>query len=142
MKKIVLLALILTPLLGYSQYDFETRYFTITAADLPEIDQETPITFSKHTLFSKKLKALKMNQQNYRIPVDMSAVVEELGQYVDHKLELPPPIKSRSYGFSVSVRGSNSFDGLNARGRVQNIVYQEMRGLFVCSPYGYQPRRN
>lgn len=142
MKKLVLLALLMAPLFAFSQYDFETRYFTITADALPDVEKETLVTFSQTPSFTSKPNAFKMNRYNYRIPVDMSAVVAQNTEYVTPNTNIAPVIESKSYGFSVSVRGSNSFDGLSTRGsRVKNIVYQEMRGLFVCSPYGYQPRR-
>ena len=142
MKKIALLILLCLPVVGLAQYDFETRYFTITADALPDVEAETLVAFTNTPSFVSKFNAFKMNRTNYRVQVEMSQVVEKSQQYVSTRLELPSPVKTQRVGIGVTVRGSNSFDGLNVRSRVRNIAYQEMRGPFFCSPYGYQPGFN
>ena len=138
MKKLGLLLLFL-PLAGFGQYDFETRFFTISATSLPDVKAETLVAFNDKPSFATKFNAFKMNRTNYRTQVEMSKVVENDQRYVSTTIELPTGKKTPNFGIGVTVRGSNSFDGLNVRrAKVKNIAYQEMRGPFFCNAWGYQ----
>jgi len=133
MKRYLLVLLISIPFFASAQFDFETRYFTITADALPEIEELTSISLYKGPAFSSKLPSFKMTRSNYWQPVDMSSAIEKTSEYVDSKIEIAPTIKSREFGFSFSVNGNNSFDNTSSGG-IKNIAYQEMRSLYFCTP--------
>lgn len=79
-----------------------------------------------------------MNAGNYRQPVDMMTALEGQQQFIDRKIEVTPEIKSRTFGFSVSVNGSNSFNNSTTSGGIRNRVYQAQRSgpVFYCPRSG------
>ncbi len=144
MKRILLLVLLI-PLLASAQYDLETRYFTINAESLPDIDRTTNfLDFAKPTegsfkldvipTFSETLRSISLNSQNYWEPVDMMAALNSTQTFLDKKLTVSP-LNTSVYGFS-----GYSSDGSTT---VKNIVYKEASGLnFLdpCPPFGICPR--
>lgn len=119
------------------QYDFENRFVKIEAISLPELDEISNIAFYKSSnIFTTKLRTFQMNASNYRQPVDMMTALEGQQQYVDTKFDVTPEIKERTFGFSVSVNGSNSFDNTTTSGGLRNTVYQEMRPILFCQRTG------
>ncbi|PKA84391.1 hypothetical protein ATE92_2579 [Ulvibacter sp. MAR_2010_11] len=135
MKKSVLLLLFL-PVFAMAQYDFDTRYFTITAESLPEIEDLTAPSFSleKGPTFSTKLKTFQMNVDNYRQPVDMATAVNDGDKYIQRNVDVGP-LQQKLLG-SVGVKPGYQTDGTTT---VKNIAYKEVRGLNLmdpCPPYG------
>ena len=100
-------------------------------------DEISNIAFYKSSnIFTTKLRTFQMNASNYRQPVDMMTALEGQQQYVDTKFDATPEIKERTFGFSVSVNGSNSFDNTTTSGGLRNTVYQEMRPILFCQRSG------
>lgn len=129
--------LLFVPVLAIGQYDFENRFVKIDAISLPELDEISNIAFYKSSnIFTTKLRTFQMNASNYRQPVDMMTALEGQQQYVDTKFDATPEIKERTFGFSVSVNGSNSFDNTTTSGGLRNTVYQEMRPILFCQRSG------
>lgn len=131
MKKIGLILLLLLPLLASAQYDFETRYFTIEATSLPEIEDLTTFSLETAPKFFGKVPTFKMNLENYRQPVNMGVAVLESQNFVESSLALD---LNSDYGFAT--KGQYISDGKTT---VKNLVYKESRGLGLlspCPPYG------
>tara|TARA_R110002124_G_C8974716_1_gene515876 strand:- start:16610 stop:17074 length:465 start_codon:yes stop_codon:yes gene_type:complete len=143
--KYILWCIFFIPVLTFAQYDLDTRYFSINAESLPDIERSTTfLDFSEPTEGSFKLDAIpsfngtlssiRMNADNFWQPVDMMAAVNTNESFIDKKLEIAP-LRSGVYGFSgYTTDGSTS---------VQNIVYKDARGLnFLdpCPPFGICPR--
>ncbi len=131
MKKIGLFVLFLLPMLASAQYDFETRYFTIKATSLPEIEDLTTFSVETAPKFFAKVPTFKMNRENYRQPVNMGEAVLESQNYIESSLEID---LNSNYGFAK--KGEYVSDGKTT---VKNLVYQESRGLDLlspCPPYG------
>jgi len=150
MKKLLYYFLFLLPFLTIAQYDFDSRYFTITESSLPEApnfdDSPQLLTSTKETsstflldstpTFEATLRSLRISSSNYWEPVDMMNALEPSKTYVNPNISFEP-IKKDKKGFSVSVYAS---DGST---RVKNTVYKEVRGLNLmdpCPPIGICPR--
>lgn len=136
--------MILLPVIATGQYDFETRYFTMTAESLPETKELSSFDydFGEQRSF-KKMRITDFNKvtaNNYWQPVDMMTALEEKSTLTDQPSVNLPKLNQKEFGFSFSVNGSNSFDGTTSHG-VRNTVYKEARSVFFCSPNGYYPGR-
>lgn len=128
--------MILCPWLGLAQYDFDSRYFTIDAESLPEIEDLTASSFTlnKAPLLPAKLKTFQMNAENYRQPVDMATVVNENQKFVQRKVDVLP-LQFKALG----IKPGNSIYQSDGSSGVKNIVYKEVRGLDIldpCPPFG------
>lgn len=135
MKKAIYL-LFLFPLVVGAQYDFDTRYFTINASSLPEIEDLSASSFSleKEPFIMDKLRTFQMNAENYRQPIDMVTAINDSQRFIERSA-YPASIQQQLYGFSVSA-GAYQSDGTTT---VKNIAYKEMRGLDfldACPPFG------
>ncbi|WP_339831832.1 hypothetical protein [uncultured Altibacter sp.] len=128
----VLYLLFLLPFLASAQYDFETRYFTITAESLPEIEDLTTASFSLDNapVLSTKLKTFQMNTENYRQPVDMITAIAENENFVQRKVDTAPLLQ-KEFGFTVTGQGVYPADAASG---VKNIAYKEVRGLDLLDP--------
>lgn len=83
----------------------------------------------------------KVTVKNYWQPVDMMTALEQESVLTSYPAVNLPTLNQKEFGFSVSVNGSNSFDGTSSYG-VQNTVYKESRSVYFCSPSGvYVGRR-
>ncbi len=139
MKRGVFL-LLFFPLLASAQYDFDTRYYTITSESLPEIEELTsaPFSLEKGPSITKKLKTFQMNAENYRQPVDMATAVNENQKFVQRKVDIAP-LQEQFFG----LRGGNKMYQADGATGVKNIAYKEVRGLNIldpCPPVGICPR--
>lgn len=144
--KLLTYILIFLPTLAIGQFDFETRYFKMDAESLPEMPElssfdydfgDTPSFEKKHISDFTKITA-----KNYWQPVDMAMVLERESAKLDYSPINLPALDRKEFGFSFSVNGSNSFDGISRHG-IKNIAYKEMRSIYFCSPSGnYPTRRN
>lgn len=132
--------LVLCPWVGLAQYDFDSRYFTINAESLPEIEDLTSSSFTlnKAPLLATKLKTFQMNAENYRQPVDMAAVVNDNQKFIQRKVDvLPLQLKA------LGIKPGNGLYQSDGSSGVKNIVYKEVRGLDIlnpCPPFGICPR--
>lgn len=135
MKRLVYI-LALLPLAAFGQYDFETRYFTIDAEALPQVEESSALTANYNFTPSSRLtlSSFRMNASNYRKPVDMMTALNKQTEFIDKKFDVAP-LQQKTFGFSVSVSGSNSFDNTSNTG-IRNIAYKEMRSVYFCSPSG------
>jgi hypothetical protein len=125
------------PLALWSQTDFNTRYFTITAKSLPEVDALSSFDFNTTPFVKRSLKEFQMNAENYRQSVDMASVVNDDYARAPQNVNIKA-IESKYYNF-----GNSSGYVTDGTTRVKNTVYKEMRGLsFVdaCPPFGICPR--
>ena len=141
-------------MLATSQFDFDSRYFTINASSLPEAPKfELTPTFEKMLSLSDKadeksgsfsldntptfaatLSAMKMDSSNYWEPVDMMGAASASSNRLSTKWDIAP-LKSETYGYGVYSADASS--------KVKNSVYVEVRGLDLlspCPPYGICPR--
>ena len=148
MKKQLIFILIILPVLAQAQFDFDSRYFTINAASLPEapklnetvelkkLSEETSTSFTLDNTptFAATLNSFKINASNYWQPVDMMGALNTVENYVDTTLDVAP-LKSQNYGFSGYAADGST--------KVKNMVYKEVRGLDLldpCPPFGICPR--
>ncbi len=148
MKRLLHLLLFLAPLIVLGQYDFDTRYFTINVASLPEapeLDQKWELSTSNDEsqrtfildntpTFEATLRSLRISSSNYWEPVDMRNASNTTENYIDTTWEINPA-KTSYYGTS-----SYKADGAT---KVTNTVYSEVRGLDLldrCPPVGICPR--
>lgn len=133
MKKLLLLLLLL-PSIALAQYDFDTRYFTIEADALPDIESLTNFSLEKGPAFSEKLPTFNlMTRTTFWQPVDMVGAIGESRKFISSKVEINP--------VNAKVYGLNGFSGYadDAASGVDNSVYKEVRGLDLlgdCPPYG------
>ena len=128
MKKHLILLLTLLPLLSWAQFDFETRYFTIDATSLPEVDVLETFTEVNSTSFLTKLPDFKMNNDTYRKEVNMGEVLYNSERFVNSKYEVKA-IETKNFGFSTSQYAAD------ASTAVKNIVYKTSSGD-PCPPFG------
>jgi len=138
-RKLYILALLI-PFSLLGQYDFETRYITINATSLPETEELGALYYNfSDTGFRKKTtfkELLGITADNYWQAVDMmSALEQKESGPVQPSINLPV-FSQKEYGFSVSVNGSNSFNGTRSNGSVRNTVYREMRPAVYCGRTG------
>ena len=143
MKRIVFI-LVLFPLLALGQYDMETRYFTMDASSLPDTEELSSfdIDFGENRSFQKMhiTDFNKVTSSNYWQAVDMMAALEaEQNLVTAPNIDLPK-LNQKEFGITVSVNGSNSFNG-TSRTRVRNTVYQESRPVFFCAPNAFNFNR-
>ena len=148
MKNLLYFLVLLGPFIAMGQYDFDTRYFTINAASLPEapkfdklselmkVTDEAPASFilDNTPTFEATLKSLRISSSNYWEPVDMRNASGSEKNFVDTIWETDP-IKTKYYGTS-----GYSADGAS---KVTNTVYVEVSGLDLlspCPPIGICPR--
>ncbi|MCT8341077.1 hypothetical protein MG296_13510 [Flavobacteriaceae bacterium TK19130] len=131
MKIFSTLAIALVSFIGIAQSDFETRYFTISAESLPELEEIDPdfLSLKDEFSFKKKLASFGITQDNYWQPVNMMAAGEESDFVNDSEIEITP-LNARIYGF-VGFSGYND-DKLT---KVRNKVYEEQRSPFLYNPY-------
>ena len=133
MKKLLLLLLI-TPALVVAQYDFDTRYFTIKADALPDVESLANFSLEKGPVFSEKLPTFNlMTRTNFWQPVDMVGAIGEARKFISSNVAITP-LNAKVYGFS----GFSGYKDDAASG-VDNSVYKEVRGLDLlgdCPPYG------
>ncbi|MDT0556607.1 hypothetical protein [Patiriisocius hiemis] len=133
MKKLLFL-FVFIPFTGFSQLDFETRYFTIDAESLPLIEDLATFSLTTSpTMFDSQLPTFKMNEENYRTPVNMTEALAERQNYITKKWDGKTKATPKGLSFSFSVNGSNSRNGTTNYG-VKNSVYQEQRPVYFCSP--------
>jgi len=132
MKRIFFI-LTLLPALAIGQYDFETRYFTLTEESLPEINS-FDIDFGEKSPFKKVsfYDYSKVTVENYYQPVDMMGTLEQENALLEAPGVNIPTLNQKEFGFSFSVNGSNSRDGTSNYG-VRNSVYKESRSVFFCA---------
>ena len=127
-----LFAFFIIPLIANAQYDFDSRYFTMNAASLPEIESLTAASFSlkKVPFLSKKLKTFQMNSNNYRQPVEMAVVVSDNQKFMQREVDVRT-IEQQFFGFSTGGNFQYQADGATG---VKNIVYKDVRGLDMLDP--------
>ena len=116
-----------------AQSDFEQRYFTMTDRSLPAIEDLSQFNFNKTPFVKRSLNEFELNARNYRSPVDMMAAVSGDRAPRPQNIDLES-LQSRLPG----VRGDRGYIS-DGKTRVENQVYQEMRGLdFIdrCPPGG------
>ncbi|GAB5400255.1 MAG: hypothetical protein Aureis2KO_18400 [Aureisphaera sp.] len=137
MKKLCLLLLLL-PVLGWGQYDFETRYFKIDATSLPGISEEYTLNLdfeSAPNFQNKNIKDFfKVTVENYYEPVSMSEAYSETLQYRNNNVDVEQ--LQAQYG---GASGGTAQYGADGATKVRNTVYKEQRGLdFLdpCPPFG------
>lgn len=126
------------PVIGLAQSDFETKYLKINATSLPEISDLTTYSLISTTKFSEKIPSFKMNQENYRIPVNMSDAINQEQTYAQSNINIK--LDPKEYG----VYGGNSSYNSDSSTRVRNTVYEESRSPFIMnnfSPYRLNPYR-
>jgi hypothetical protein len=133
MKKL-LFSLLFIPFSMFSQLDFETRYFTIDAESLPLIeDLATFSLITSPTLFDSQLPTFKMNEDNYRTPVNMTEALAKRQSYITKKWDGKAKATPKGLTFYFSVNGNNSRNGTTNYG-LKNAVYQEQRPVYFFSP--------
>jgi len=128
MKKYVVFILFLLPVLSWSQYDFETRYFTIDETSLPEVNVLETFTEINNNSFLTKLPDFKMNNDNFQKEVNMGEVLYDSERYVNSNYEVKA-IEAKGYGFNTSQYEAD------ASSAVKNIVYKPSSGD-PCPPFG------
>lgn len=139
MKKGLLL-LALFPWMTYAQFDFDTRYFTINAKSLPEVEELSKSSFSisNAPVLTKKIKTFRMNTDNYRETVEMAIAINESQRFIKPKVDVSS-IQQKYFSY---VNKNIPYNSAGNTG-VKNIAYKEVRGLdFLdpCPPIGICPR--
>lgn len=132
--------LFLLPLSLMAQYDFETRYFTINASSLPEVETLSSFDVSFASKKDFRVKSIteynKVTVDNYRTNVDMVSAFEKESSFTNS--EYNAQFLNRKYTSQGVVQYER-----DASTKVENTVYQEQRGLFfmdACPPFGVCPR--
>lgn len=122
------------------QNDFETRYFTINATSLPEVETLTAFKIDFNTPKDFRVKSIteynKVTTENYWQPVDMAAVASEQAKYINTNYNTN--FLNQKFNTNAVLQYERDFST-----KVENTVYQEQRGLFFvdnCPPYGICPR--
>jgi hypothetical protein len=127
------------------QYDFETRYFTMNAESLPNTQELSSFDIDfgeKHSFIKMHISDFnKVTANNYWLPVDMMGAIEGERLLTESPMVNLPKLNQKEFGFSVSVKGNNSFDGTSSNYGVQNTVYKESRSVYFCAPSGYYSNR-
>ncbi|NND63086.1 MAG: hypothetical protein HKN48_07805 [Flavobacteriaceae bacterium] len=136
MKKWCLI-LLLFPFVGMAQFDFETRYFKIDAASLPDVEALSAFDINFETPSKFDIDALKnynkVTANNYWQPVDMAKAVDEITRYEKNDFNINK-LQSKMF-----ARGGTAQYGADGATAVKNTVYKEQRGLdFLdpCPPFG------
>lgn len=128
MKKFVFIILFLFPIFSWSQFDFETRYFTIDATSLPEVNVLEAFTEINSNSFLTKLPDFKMNDSNYQKEVNMGEVLYDSEKFVNSNYQVKA-IDAKNFGFSTAQYEAD------ASSAVKNIVYKPASGD-PCPPFG------
>ncbi|MEZ4779851.1 MAG: hypothetical protein R2786_10760 [Flavobacteriaceae bacterium] len=130
------------PLSVVAQYDFESRYFTITSESLPEVPELSAfeINFGTKRDFSiRKITDFnKVTSTNYWEAVDMAAALEKQGKFKSNSNYNVEALQQKYSAFAGNAQYSP--DGST---KVTNFVYKEQRGLDMldpCPPFGICPR--
>ena len=130
------------PFVGMAQFDFETRYFKMDGASVPEVPEISAFDVDfgpKRDFTLRKFSDFnKITAENYWQPVDMMAALEgeqQLKRQNNYNVEaLQQQYNNRLGAKAYAPDGST---------KVTNPVYKEQRGLnFVnsCPPFGICPR--
>ena len=124
-----------------AQYDFESRYFTISSESLPDIPELSAFEIDFGTKRDFSIRNItdfnKVTSNNYWEAVDMSAAIEKQEKF---KSNSNYNVKALQQKFAVSGNQQYSADGST---KVTNFVYKEQRGLDMldsCPPFGICPR--
>lgn len=128
MKKNLVFIFLFIPILSWSQYDFETRYFTIDESSLPEVNVLESFTEINTKSFLTKLPDFKMNDNNFQKEVNMGEVLYDSEKYVNSNYEVKA-IDVKKFGFSTAQYEAD------ASSPVKNIVYKPASGD-PCPPFG------
>ncbi|MDC7995399.1 hypothetical protein [Altibacter sp. HG106] len=134
--KRLLCILLLLPASMVAQYDFETKFFKIEATALPEIAEISTwkLRTERTSSFSTKLKTLRMNTQNYRLPVDMATAMEQQHGYVS------PDFDTSKLEAAYGNLGTDKNYVSDGKTKVRNPVYTDMRNVSyrpAFTPFGY-----
>ena len=131
MKKYFIVIVILISLTASAQYDFDTKYFTITTKTLPEIGDLSTIALYKFSPFISKLPVSTMDEKNYRNPVDMFSVLNK-NRYANNYKKIKTlnfnPIKTRNFNFVLNTVLNTPYTSFN-KYEVKNTVYIDARNL-------------
>ena len=124
-----------------AQYDFESRYFTISSESLPDIPELSAFEIDFGTKRDFSIRNItdfnKVTSNNYWEAVDMSAAIEKQEKF---KSNSNYNVKALQQKFAVSGNQQYPADGST---KVTNFVYKEQRGLDMldsCPPFGICPR--
>lgn len=121
------------PLFAFGQGDFETRYFTISARTLPEVDVLSDFSFNQVPFVKRSLDEFQMNENNFRSAVNMVAAIEKEESFLVRNVDL------QSLQSEFGGLGDPSAYQSDGKTRVKNTVYKEVRGLDLmdpCPPFG------
>lgn len=136
--------LFLLPTLALGQFDMETRYFTMDASSLPDTEELSSfdIDFDEKRSFQKMhiTDFNKVTSKNYWQAVDMMTAMETEQNLVTAPNINLPKLNEKEFGISLSVNGSNSFNGTTSHG-VRNTVYRESRPVYFCAPNAFYYNR-
>lgn len=137
MKKLLFILAFL-PLNLLAQYDFESRYFTINAASLPEVPELSAfdIDFGPKRDFSIRniTDFNKVTENNYWQAVDMAAAIEKQDRFKSNTNYNVDALQQKYAAF-----GGNAQYNPDGSTKVTNFVYKEQRGLDMldpCPPFG------
>lgn len=146
---------IFIPLLSFGQNDFETRYFTIDAASLPNIPSvpsildampEVPkgsFTLGEAPSYRDARNANTINTDNYWQPVDIASAMASNTIPLNNNQFTTSRLQEKQFGISISGNGgTTNFDFSDGETRVQNKVYQEQRSPFLLDPSRSYNSRN
>ncbi|MCB0456153.1 MAG: hypothetical protein R2776_06845 [Flavobacteriaceae bacterium] len=129
------------PLTTIAQYDFESRYFTITSESLPEVPELSAfdIDFGPKRDFSiRKITDFnKVTSSNYWEAVDMAVAIEKQEKYKSNTNYNVAALQQKYNGLGNTPYAA---DGST---KVTNFVYKEQRGLDMmnpCPPFGICPK--
>ncbi len=135
----------LLSLAGFSQNDFESRYYTIDVESLPDIPQapsllmeldkikntkESQFTLGASPSYSETRNNTTINSTNYWQPVDMTeALVSSTVPYNNSQFKTQQ-LQNKQFGFSISGNGGETtFDFGDGETKVQNSVYSNQRSF-------------
>lgn len=140
MKQLVFVFM-LFPLVLCAQYDFDTRYFTIDAASLPDVPEINSFEMNLGPIKNFEIKSLsdfnKVTAVNYWEAVDMASAIEKKENFKRADYD------SKLLRQKLSTYGGTSGYSKDGSSKVVNTVYKEQRGLdFMdpCPPFGICPR--
>ena len=140
--KMYLLFWFFLPVSLLAQYDFESRYFTITAASLPEVPELSAFEINfgpkKDFTIRKITDFNKVTSNNYWEAVDMAAAIEKQEKFKTNNYYNVDALQQKYNAFA-----GNSQYSADGSTKVTNFVYKEQRGLDMldpCPPFGICPR--
>jgi len=128
------LLFIFTSAMASAQLDLETRFIKIKADRLPKIPEINSYSLGGSTLkpFSSKLPSFEVTEDNYWIPVDMVAAMENSNTQ-KAQVNIAAIRLESSYNKNGITIYQNK-NGLRASTTVENSVYQESRGWYDIRP--------